>query len=431
MLGSVDRQHVVRILEAVVDGDGAGLVHAVDGLRKLGLSAQGTLDELAAALQHMALIQSVPGMSEGDEEMATWQSLADRYAPDETQLFYSLALHGRQELPLAPDEYAGLLMLLLRWLAFKPGASSPKAEGPAAHVASGLSRQDGASGRSRQASAVTQVAQGIQPAAPLAARPVSAEFTVPVQAVAAVIPVASPVPVMAALPPAAAPVAPRPSASPDPRPEPPPWDEDAASGAMPADVTSFEDIGEWPARTQAMPGARVVERQVPEPSSIPEQERTRDPHPMAPARISGITATVVPVVPTTALGDRWADVVARLQQEGLITALVRELAMQGECVDVQDEPDLTVWRLRVERESLRGEAQRDRLAAALQKALGGEVRIELEAGVARDTPALRDQAARAGRQSAAEALIKQDPLVNSLLEQYPGARVVAGSISPL
>jgi DNA polymerase-3 subunit gamma/tau len=140
---------------------------------------------------------------------------------------------------------------------------------------------------------------------------------------------------------------------------------------------------------------------------------------------------VVPMVPTTALGDRWADVVARMQQEGLITALVRELAMQGECVDVQDEPGLTVWRLRVERESLRGEAQRDRLAAALQKALGGDVRIELEAGVARDTPALRDQAARAGRQAAAEALIKQDPLVNSLLEQYPGARVVAGSISPL
>lgn len=150
-----------------------------------------------------------------------------------------------------------------------------------------------------------------------------------------------------------------------------------------------------------------------------------------PARVHGITATVVPVVQTTALGDRWADVVARLQSEGLITALVRELAVQAECVAVQDEPGMTVWTLRVERESLRGDMQRERLTQAVQKALGGDVRIELQAGVARDTPALRDQAARASRQAAAESLIKQDPLVNRLLEQYPGARVVPGSMTSL
>jgi DNA polymerase III subunit gamma/tau len=145
------------------------------------------------------------------------------------------------------------------------------------------------------------------------------------------------------------------------------------------------------------------------------------------------SATRVPEVPRTALGERWADVVARMLQQGLITALVRELAIQAECVGVQDLGDAgqSVWRLRVERESLRSEANRDRLAAAVQKVLGGVVGIELEAGVARDTVSLRDQAARASRQVAAEALIQQDPLVQSLLAQFPGARVLPGSIAPL
>ena len=139
MLGSVDRQHVQRIIEAVAAGDGAALVAAVDALRGLGLSASGTLEDLAAGLQHMAVVQAVPAMAQvtedADPDAATWARLAPLLAPDETQLFYSLCLQGRAELALAPDEYSGLLMLLLRILAFKPGAGGgghPKAEGSAA-----------------------------------------------------------------------------------------------------------------------------------------------------------------------------------------------------------------------------------------------------------------------------------------------------------
>ena len=150
-----------------------------------------------------------------------------------------------------------------------------------------------------------------------------------------------------------------------------------------------------------------------------------------PAALPVLERTVVPVVSTTPLGDRWADLVARMQQEGLLTALVRELAMQAECVGVQDEGGTSVWKLRVERETLRSDTQKERLTAAVRKVLGDECRLELEAGVAKDTPALREQAARAGRQAAAETLIQQDPLVNALLLQYPGARIVGGSIAPL
>jgi len=73
----------------------------------------------------------------------------------------------------------------------------------------------------------------------------------------------------------------------------------------------------------------------------------------------------------------------------------------------------------------------ERLTQALQKGLGGTMRVDVEAGVARDCPALRDQAAKASRQLAAENLIKGDPLVQRLLEQFPGARLVSGSISPI
>jgi DNA polymerase-3 subunit gamma/tau len=74
-------------------------------------------------LQRMAVLQAVPDMDEGDAadpEAAEMARLAAMMPPDETQLLYSISLHGRQELGLAPDEYAALTMVLLRLLAFKP-----------------------------------------------------------------------------------------------------------------------------------------------------------------------------------------------------------------------------------------------------------------------------------------------------------------------
>lgn len=124
MLGAVDHQHVVRLLEAVARGDGESVVQQVEVLRRQGVSASGTLEELASALQRLAVWQLAPGAA-GDEDSAPWQSLSAALAPDETQLFYSLCLQARAELAWAPDEHGALLMTLLRMLAFKPGASPP------------------------------------------------------------------------------------------------------------------------------------------------------------------------------------------------------------------------------------------------------------------------------------------------------------------
>ncbi|MCU0773070.1 MAG: DNA polymerase III subunit gamma/tau [Ideonella sp.] len=152
MLGAVDQGHAIRLVEALVDGDGAALVEAVDDLRAAGLSAQGTLDSLAVLAQFMAVAQVAPGALPADDpDAAAARDLADRLPADETQLLYSLALQGRQELPLAPDEHSGLLMLLLRALAFRPPGgpartagegSGTRAARPQAVAASALAQAD-------------------------------------------------------------------------------------------------------------------------------------------------------------------------------------------------------------------------------------------------------------------------------------------------
>ena len=123
MLGSVDRGYVFRLIQALADGDGKTVVETSEVLRLHGLSAASTLEEMSAVLQRMAVIQAVPSTvdeSDTDPDAAETARLASRMPADETQLLYSMCLHGRAELGLAPDEYAALTMVLLRLLAFKP-----------------------------------------------------------------------------------------------------------------------------------------------------------------------------------------------------------------------------------------------------------------------------------------------------------------------
>jgi DNA polymerase-3 subunit gamma/tau len=133
MLGSVDRSYVFKLLDALARGDGKTVVETSEALRVNGLSAASTLEEMTTVLQRMAVLQAVPDMMakslQGDEdtdpEASETARLAQNLPPDETQLLYSLCLHGRGELGLAPDEYAALTMVLLRLLAFKPAGSVP------------------------------------------------------------------------------------------------------------------------------------------------------------------------------------------------------------------------------------------------------------------------------------------------------------------
>ena len=133
MLGSADRSHVFRLIEALAQGDGKTVVDTSEALRLNGISAAATMEEMSLVLQRMAVLQAVPQMAEADAdpEAQDLARLATVLPPDETQLLYSLCLHGRQELGLAPDEYAALTMVLLRLLAFKPQQTASHANAPA------------------------------------------------------------------------------------------------------------------------------------------------------------------------------------------------------------------------------------------------------------------------------------------------------------
>jgi DNA polymerase-3 subunit gamma/tau len=123
MLGSVDRSHVFTLIEALAHGDGALVVNTCESLRHLGLSASSLLEEMSMVLQRMAVNQAVAQANASDDpdpDVQRIAGLSQLMPADETQLLYSICLHGRADLGLAPDEYAALTMVLLRLLAFKP-----------------------------------------------------------------------------------------------------------------------------------------------------------------------------------------------------------------------------------------------------------------------------------------------------------------------
>jgi DNA polymerase III subunit gamma/tau len=120
-----------------------------------------------------------------------------------------------------------------------------------------------------------------------------------------------------------------------------------------------------------------------------------------------------------------------MAQRGLVSALVRELAMQSEWLGSSTGSQGPRWQLRVERESLRAPALRDKLQAAVAIVHGEPVELELVDGVPSDSPALREAAARARAQQHAEQIMTSDPVVRELMSQFKTARIVPGSIKPV
>jgi DNA polymerase-3 subunit gamma/tau len=138
-----------------------------------------------------------------------------------------------------------------------------------------------------------------------------------------------------------------------------------------------------------------------------------------------------PAFSPTGLGTRWAGIVGELLGSGAINALARELALQAGLVEIDTSTQPPIWRLCVERDSLRTDALRDKLGLALAAVVGAPGQLVLEPGVPEDSPARRDALERERRQSQAEAAIRSDPLVLDLMAQFKSARIVPGSIKPV
>ena len=305
MLGSVDTSHVMGLIDALARGHGADLVNIVEKLRLNGLSAASALEDMAVVLQRMAVLQAVPqaAAESDDPDQVEMLRLSKAMPTDETQLLYSICLHGRAELGLAPDEYAALTMVLLRLLAFKPNAAP-----------------------NHQATLATAEKKTLTTATP------------------------SPAPV--------------------------------AKPAAPIEVKTLA------VREASEPSQRAAPRAV-----VLSEE-----------------------------GHFWTEAVRSLIAAESINALVRELALQSQLIG----RDTGQWQLRIESESLNQGPARERLQTALQS-LGHTVKLVVEIGKVTDSPAMRNAAALAEKQRAAEDLIQSDPLVQNMIQEF-GAKIVPGSI---
>ena len=136
MLGAIDQSYLFDLLQLLRALDGAGLLRIADDMAIRSIAFDAALQDLATLLHRIALAQTVPAAIADDEpERVRLLELAQQFSAEEIQLFYQIAIHGRNEISLAPDEYAGFTMTLLRMLAFMPAAPGTVAERAATPVA--------------------------------------------------------------------------------------------------------------------------------------------------------------------------------------------------------------------------------------------------------------------------------------------------------
>ncbi|MDH3432982.1 MAG: DNA polymerase III subunit gamma/tau [Gammaproteobacteria bacterium] len=135
MLGTIERDHVTRLLGLLAAGDAAGLIAAMAEIDEQFPDYARLLEDLARDLQQIAVYQVV-GSIDSDDDMSDEQveALADSLSPADVQLFYQTALIGRRDLQLAPDPRSGAEMTLLRMLAFRPAQSGSAAGGGGSSV---------------------------------------------------------------------------------------------------------------------------------------------------------------------------------------------------------------------------------------------------------------------------------------------------------
>ncbi|MFY1986495.1 DNA polymerase III subunit gamma/tau [Achromobacter xylosoxidans] len=328
MLGTIDQRHLVRLLDALSTGDAKGVLAVADGLATRGLSYAGALADLAVLLSRVAIEQRVSGVTPAEDPLvADIARLAQTLHPDAVQLFYSVAVHSRGELTLAPDEYAGFIMACLRMLALNGDAGPQTAiEAPATPARQTAEPAEPAVAAAQPpqaapvatAPAVERPAPAAQPAAPAPSVPVSAP-----QANVAPVPAAAPAPMAAA--PVTAPAAPAAPAQPAAA-SVPPWEDApaaadaaqaAAATAQPASPANAAAAGA-PAKT-ASPSAAPAVAQAPAPhapaTDTPAVSAAPVPAKSAPLAVTPAAAAVAPAADDDG-PPSWVDEEIPFEAEG-------------------------------------------------------------------------------------------------------------------
>lgn len=392
MLGAVDSSFVLDAIDALAKGDGQRVVAIADSLREAGVSAAFALEDMARVLQKMAVYQALgpaasgaaEAASDDAEEQATLQ-LAQTMPADETQLLYSMAIHGRAELGLAPDEYAGLVMTLLRLLAFKPAGFVPVQGGAAPVDVSAAEKKT----LNKPASNAIETE-----AAQAGSTPENTENTLKNQA--------APV----AVPQGDAGTAESTGAA---------YAIDPDSDPSPIQEPGLEPRAQDAADASTAPALEMQAFAPPAPAALqlPVREMAAPPSRLEQSKHSAGDA---------AAQAQWLALVQQLLDAGAVQALQRELAIQSQCVAQGAD-----WRtLRVEQSALRADSVREKLQAALAAA-GQACLLRVELGEVQDSWAKRQQAAQSAQQAEAEASFAALPLVQHLLQDW-GGKILPGSV---
>jgi len=492
MLGALDQSYLIRLVDALVAGDGAQVLEIADEMALRSLSFSTALQDLASLMHRIAWAQFAPASVLDDwPEANDVRRFADALTPEEVQLFYQIATIGRNELGLAPDEYAGFTMTLLRMLAFEPtvrgagGAPGP-GERTAAPAASAGSRGATAGILARtdataQDSAVVKEAPPERETQAISGEPASHReaFAAP----------ARPRAPLEASPPDRSPPVARESAAPacgaPPRSAPEPAGQSRATGASAA-LEVLRGAGLRVSADRNRP-AGAAKSSTPTPAAKPAAPRTPVVVPVPRARGADASAASVPATESppwddAPLGDapfddgapfcaedayfaaeRFDDAQADtrngsqaaseaapaidlaslpppvmldvLGYAGDWPALAAELPLKGVAHQLAFNSELTMLdgetlKLVVPVPQYADTAQVAKLKSALHERLGRPVDVRVEVGPARRTAAAIEAAARAQRQRDAEREIGADPFVRSLIRDF-GASIVPGSIRPI
>ncbi|HEY0841660.1 DNA polymerase III subunit gamma/tau [Methylotenera sp.] len=125
MLGAIDQSYLYQLLDALLANDGNSLINQAKAMEERSISFDAALNDFAQLLHQIAVAQTVPESVANDlPEREVLLSLAQRIQAETLQLYYQIALLGRRDIGLAPDEFAGFTMSLLRMLAFTPSENS-------------------------------------------------------------------------------------------------------------------------------------------------------------------------------------------------------------------------------------------------------------------------------------------------------------------
>jgi len=405
MLGAVDRRYLFTLLDALAAGEGTRLIAEAEALAERGIGFDSALAEIAALLQQIALYQTVPAaLPEDEPERDAIVALAAALSPEDVQLYYQIALHGRKDLPLAPDEHAGFSMTLLRMLAFRPlsldavASDMPSAPAAARPVSAGPTLGASASGGGQGAAAARAALAraGGRDDSASAARPSEPRDPEPepARSVPAAKPAVTAQPVRQSKP-VGEPVDLPWSSDNEPPPPPPPPEE----WGEPVPAPSRHEVPR-----QAEPAATAKS----EPVKPAEPTRRRPP---ADAGFDDWGALALELAPQLGAAQMLALNAVLLQRDGVRWIFAVSKSFANTPASNRD---------RVEK-----------LRSVLSEYHGEAIQVELvvqdDAG---DTPAMQRARYKEEQLVAAEASLRQDPVVKAMEREF-GATLLTDTIQPI